>query len=273
MLIPTNRWLIYASLMLTPAQALSGIASNCPSNIGFLAYNWWQQYTWFTAVKKRDLHALSLLPIYFNMLYTVTYLGDIFAGNVAMGVVLGLGTAGLIIMNTITAWISWKTNLPEGVGLYQFYFFGWRVLSEKWRKLFLVWEIFDTMVVANAVVASVCLGIRIPGQFKVAEREKRLFRWARGTAMFWGSALMLLATWPLILWMELIVKKNNIVSETDMIAVWLFIAQVATMVIPSVTSLVAACWRWLRGAAGQDVVLPMTALSHDDDTTNAKPSQ
>ncbi|TEB21392.1 hypothetical protein FA13DRAFT_1757552 [Coprinellus micaceus] len=238
----TNRWLLYTSLMLTPAQALSGIGNHCPSNIGFLAYNWWQQYTWFAAAKKRELHALSLLPVYLNMLYSVTYLGGIPAGNLPMGLLLGLGTAGLIIMNTVTAWISLKTNLPEGDGVYQFFFFGWRVLSKGWRKFFLVWEIFDTITVASAVVGSIAMGISIPLTIKLVDQDKAWFRWARDTAVFWGSAFMLFATWPFILWMELIVKRNNIVSETDMIAVWLFVAQVAAMVLPSLFSVGTTCW-------------------------------
>lgn len=44
---------------------------------------------------------------------------------------------------------------------------------------------------------------------------------------------MLLFCWPLILWTELIVQRNRIESETDMIAVWLFVAQCVAMLAPS----------------------------------------
>jgi hypothetical protein len=120
----TNRWLIYTSLMLTPAQAISGIGSHCPSNIGFLAYNWWQQYIWFSATKSKQLHAMSHLPAYFNMMCGITYLGGVQSGNLPMGIVLGLGSAGLMAMNTVTVWIDLRTNLLEGDGVYQFFFFG-----------------------------------------------------------------------------------------------------------------------------------------------------
>ena len=113
----TNRWLLYTSIMFTPAQGLSGVGSHCPSNIGFLAYNYWQQYLWFSATKSKQLHALSLLPVFLNMMYAITYTGGIQAGNLPMGILLGLGTVGLIVMNTVTAWISLKTNLPEGDGV------------------------------------------------------------------------------------------------------------------------------------------------------------
>ena len=57
--------------------------------------------------------------------------------------------------------------------------------------------------------------------------------WSRYAAIIAGSPLVLLMAWPLILWSELIVYRNHIESETDMIAVYLFITQVATMVLPS----------------------------------------
>jgi len=56
-----------------------------------------------------------------------------------------------------------------------------------------------------------------------------------------GGILVLLISWPLILWVELIVARNNIESETDMVAVWLFVAQVATMLIPDPCDVVECC--------------------------------
>ncbi|KAL4769839.1 hypothetical protein BDW60DRAFT_194001 [Aspergillus nidulans var. acristatus] len=47
---------------------------------------------------------------------------------------------------------------------------------------------------------------------------------------------MLIIAWPLILWVGLIVQRNHIVFKTDMVAVWLFVAQVGTMLIPSWSS-------------------------------------
>jgi len=38
--------------------------------------------------------------------------------------------------------------------------------------------------------------------------------------------------WPLIMWVELIFARNHIQSDTDMVAVWLFVAQVILMLIP-----------------------------------------
>lgn len=264
----TNRWLMYTSLMFTPAQALSGVGSDCPSNIGFLAYNWYQQYTWYAATKAKQLHALSLLPVYLNMLYSLTYLGGIPAGNVFMGAILGLGTAGLVIMNTITAWISLKTNLPEGDGVYQFFFFGWRTLSKGWRIFFLLWEISDTLEAVTAVIGSIAMGIAIPMMVKKKDLGESSFWLWRDTAVFWGSAAVLFVAWPLILWMELLVKRNNIVSETDMVAVYLFGAQVAAMVLPSLVTVGAACCSALSGSSCWPsnrktvAVLPMTSTKH-----------
>ncbi|KFY45458.1 hypothetical protein V494_00954 [Pseudogymnoascus sp. VKM F-4513 (FW-928)] len=111
----TNRWLLYASFMLAPAQFYSGLGNNCPSNIGFLAYNWYTQIIWLRAIRAHELHALSLLPVHFNLLFVFTYLGGVTSGNLYMGIFLGLGTAGVIILNTVAAWTSWATNQPEGL--------------------------------------------------------------------------------------------------------------------------------------------------------------
>ncbi|EAU83307.2 hypothetical protein CC1G_10748 [Coprinopsis cinerea okayama7 len=261
----TNRWLLYTSIMLTPAQALSGVGSHCPSNLGFLAFNWYQQYSWYMAAKSRELHALSLLPVHLNLVYAITYLGGITAGNAFIGVPLGLGTAGLMILNTVTAWISLKTNLPEGDGVYQFFFFGWRTLSKGWRIFFLLWQINDTLVVAASVFIGIIWGVIISFDpetiFSIQSRDFLLWR---ETAILWGPPTMLLFTWPLVLWMELIVQKNNIVSETDMVSVWLFIAQVATMVWPSLVNLVGAIWWCGKRKAGDEeegAVIPMAEKS------------
>ena len=250
--------------MLTPAQAIAGIGSNYPTNIGFLAYNWYNQYAWYVATRNKELHALSLLPVHLNAVYAFTYLGGITFGNIVMGVLLGFGTAGLLILNTISSWISWATNLPEGYGQYQFFFFGWRTLTPGWRKFILVWQIGDTSLAVGSVICAISVGILLPLQ----GRELRLpWEWNRYFAIFWGSAVALLFTWPLILWAELIVSRNHIESQTDMIAVWLFIAQVGTLMIPEIEF--GHAWRSLKGkisfsskgSATSYNSLPLTTLS------------
>ncbi|AEO56375.1 hypothetical protein MYCTH_2301215 [Thermothelomyces thermophilus ATCC 42464] len=66
----TNRWLLYTSYFLAPAQFVSGLNSNCPSDIGFLAYNWYTQIQWYKLMSGKDeIHAISLLLPHFNLLY------------------------------------------------------------------------------------------------------------------------------------------------------------------------------------------------------------
>lgn len=226
----TNRWLLYTSLMLTPAQLMSGIGSNSPTNLGFLAFNYYTQIVWYRAAKARTFHALSLLPVHFNLIYSITYLGGISSGNVVMGGFLGFGTAGVILLNTITAWESYKTNLPEGYGTYKFFFFGWRTLNRNWRKFFLVWQIFDSIVAAGAVLTA------ITKSFQIAlddEGKDEKISWFKYPAIPLGAIVMLTGTWPLIMWTELIIQRNHIESETDMLSVYMFIAQVGTLLLPS----------------------------------------
>lgn len=226
----TNRWLLYTSLMLTPAQFITGIGSNCPSNLGFLAYNWYTQIQWLQAVQAKELHALSMLPVYFNFIYALTYLGGITSGNIVMAVLLGLGSAGVMVLNTVSAWISWATNQEEGFGVYQFFFFGWRTLDPGWHKFFLLWQICDSIGAFVFLIAAIAISIMA----LTWEDDEELPWYLRYPAIPVGAVAMLLFFgWPLIMWTELIVARNNIESETDMIAVWLFIAQVATMLIPS----------------------------------------
>ncbi|KAF9053230.1 hypothetical protein BJ165DRAFT_1446416 [Panaeolus papilionaceus] len=228
----TNRWILYASMMFTPAQFMGGLGSHSPVNIGFLAYNIWQQYKWYIAAQNRDLHALSLLPQYFNFIYAITYLGGIPAGNVYMTSVSGLGAAALVIMNCITAWISYKTNLPEGDGVYQFFFFGWRRLTKGWRTFFLLWNIGDTGLTFVMLLATYQVVRWTNAANKIAKDDA--YKAWRASSLFWGSLVVLIVIWPLIMWMELIIKRNNIVSETDMIAIYLFIGQAILIVIPNI---------------------------------------
>jgi hypothetical protein len=157
----TNRLLLYASFMLAPAQFISGLGNNCPSNVGFLAYNWYTQIAWYSAIKAKQLHALSLLPIHFNFIFVITYLGGVTSGNIVMGLLLGFGTAGVIVLNSVAAWTSWATNQQEGFGVYEFYFFGWRTLSPGWHTFFLLWQIGDSTLALNCLVTAIGIPIAV----------------------------------------------------------------------------------------------------------------
>lgn len=237
----TNRWLLYTSIMLSPAQFISGIGSNLPTNIGFLAYNWYTQIQWYQAVQRHELHALSLLPVHFNLIYAITYMSGVSCGNLFIALILGAGTAGVLILNTVSAWASWSNNLPQGFGDYQFFFFGWRTLDEGWHKFFLVWQIGDSVFTCASVLLVFHTAMKTV--FMDDENVSAVIPW-RGSSIsgiskykypviLAGAAIMLVGSWPLILWTELIVQRNHIESDTDMVAVWLFIAQVIAMILPS----------------------------------------
>ncbi|TEB21387.1 hypothetical protein FA13DRAFT_1799917 [Coprinellus micaceus] len=207
----TNRWLLYASLMFSPAQALSGMNSNSPTGVGFLAYHVYQQHTWYIAARDKQLHALSMLPIYFNMTYSLTYLFGVPSGNVV--------------------------------------------------------SISDTIESAIAVIAALALGFVLPWTPIPEDTWEDFVVW-RDTALLWGSVAALVMVWPFILWTELIVK-NNIVSEMDMISVYLFVAQIVALVGPRIAELVweglvsyFGCSRWSRRKQElEQSVLPITANS------------
>jgi hypothetical protein len=231
----TNRWLLYTSFMLSPLQLMSGIDNNCPSNIGFLAYNVYNQIVWYRAVQHKELHALSLGLPHLNMTFALTYLGGISSGNTIIGVILGLGTAGVVTLNTVTAWTAWAIDQPEGYGVYQFFFFGWRTLSPGWHKFILLWQISDSILAFVAVLAAIIVSALLPTQMrKKAEDFFDKFPWyfRYPIAIFGGAFVMLFCFWPLILWTELIINRNHLESETDMIAVYLFIAQVVVTFLP-----------------------------------------
>lgn len=230
----TNRWLLYASMMLAPAQFVGGIGNNLPTSAGFLAYNWYTQIQWYQAVRSKELHALSLLPVHFNFIYAISYLGGISSGNVFMSGFLALGTIGVLILNTVSAWTSWATNQPEGYGEYVFFFFGWRTLSHGWHIFTLLWQIGDSFLVLGGAVAAISLAA--VGGIDRETTNKIPWYLRKYPAIPMGAIAMLLFVWPLILWTELIVQRNHIESDTDMVAVWLFVAQVGTMLIPSWSS-------------------------------------
>lgn len=76
-----------------------------------------------------DIHALSLILPHFNFLYALSYLGGVSSGNAVMGALLGLGTAAVIVLNTVSAWTAWAVYQPQGYDVYQFFFFRWRTLD------------------------------------------------------------------------------------------------------------------------------------------------
>ena len=232
-----NRWLLYTSCMLAPAQFASGVGNNWPSNVGFLAYNMYTQIAWYAAIRNKELHALCLLVPHFTLIWTMTYIGGITSGNIFMGAILGFGTAGVIVLNGVAAWTSWMTNQADGFGLYQFYFFGWRTLNPNWHTFFLVWQIFDTLEAVTVVILGIVAAIAIAGN-----SMKELQPWWSTYVMIpVGAAIVMLGLWTLILWTELIIARNQIESDTDWIAVWLFIAQVGAMLVPS-SSVFSRCF-------------------------------
>ena len=223
--------------MLAPAQFISALGSLCPSSLGFLIYNWYTQIMWYRSVKAKQVHALSILFPHFNLVYAVSYLGGVSSGHPAISIPLWVGTAGAMVMNTRTAWVSWRKVQPEGFGKYQFYLFGWRTLSRFWHKFLFLWQIADAII--TIIFMLLALALAIWGlKFSYAEKDfdmskrfnKRHHKFA---AIPIGAAIMLLFSWPLIVWAELIVARNHIDSETDWVAVGLFIAQVASMFVPS----------------------------------------
>lgn len=227
----TNRWVLYASCMLAPAQFVSGIGNKWPSNFGFLAYNMYTQVTWYAAIRNQELHALCLLVPHFTLIWTLTYLGGITSGNIVIGAILGLGTAGVYVLNEVAAWTSLLTNQPEGFGVYQFYFYGWRTLNPSWHTFFLVWQIFNTLEVVTMVIAAIVVAVVIAEKSKKSD-EQLLPWWSLYPMIPVGAAVVMLGLWTLILWTELIVARNQIESDTDWIAIWLFVAQIGFMLVP-----------------------------------------
>ncbi|KIW28416.1 uncharacterized protein PV07_08083 [Cladophialophora immunda] len=233
----TNRMLLYASVLLAPAQFAAGMHNNCPSNLGFLAYNLYNQILWFRAVRARRLHALCMILPNFNLIYAFSFLGGITSGNVVMGVFLGLGTGGALLLNTASAWISWTTNQPQGFGVYRFFFFGPRTLTAGWHRFMLYWQIFDSILAVGFAVGAIVGAIAISTKDDDRDDESAWGRWFV-TLLYipLGAALCLILVWPDVLWTEMIVARNHIVSDTDWIAVWLFVAQAVTMVAPPCTA-------------------------------------
>jgi hypothetical protein len=252
-----NRWLLYASVMLAPAHFLAGWRGSGFTSLGFHAFNWYNQVIWYNAAVNRQLGALSLLPVHFNIVFCLSYLGGLATGHIVPGIALGLGTGAVMIFNTVTAWKAWAICQPMGYGEYQFFFFGWRTLTDGWHKFFLVWQIGDSIFALNTVI----LALSIPIALKAYRDDdsggdghpdsilKGLQNIAnlKYPAIIVGAALMLLASWPLILWVELIVQRNHIDSPTDWNSVWLFIVQACLLIPPDFGGYFSGKFRSLIG--------------------------
>jgi hypothetical protein len=225
-----NRALLYTSMLLSPASFVSGIGNNCPSNIGFLLYNFYTQVQWYRSVKAKELHALSLMTVNFNFFYAITYLGGISAGNIFMRLFLVAGTVLVMILNTATSWRSWATNQVQGFGEYQFFFFGWRTLGPGWHLFLMLWQIGDIIT----VLVFICVCCYLAFVKLIGMKQEHLPDYfQKYPSVITGAAVTLLFIWPLILWTELIVQRNHIQSETDWTAVGIFIFQTAALLAPS----------------------------------------
>ncbi|KAF5330609.1 hypothetical protein D9619_005191 [Psilocybe cf. subviscida] len=234
----TNRLLLYASIATAPVALMDGIGSHIPINAGFLGFTIYQQYLFYLATKQRQLHALCMLPQCLNSMYAVSYLAGVSAGNRWLSGALCVGTAAVLIINNVTAWTAYLMDLPEGYGVYHFFFFGWRTLSSKWRPLFLLWSVGDSIVTLGYITQSVYIATWTPTvSEEVDGDEDSNLKWWKDTSLIWSSAVGMLPFFPFVLWIELIVYKNHIVSETDTISVYLFIVQIALLITPCIYSL------------------------------------
>lgn len=73
---------------------------------------------------RRALEEFRLPPslsVKLNMVFAITYLASVSAGNILIGLFFGLATVAAIIVNIVIAWKVWATNLRDGFGEYQFF--------------------------------------------------------------------------------------------------------------------------------------------------------
>ena len=248
----TNRWLLYISYALAPAQFLSGLNSNCPSNIGFLAYNWYTQIQWYRLMSsKEDIHAISLLMPHFNLLYAISYLGGVSSANPLVLMICCFATAGAIVLNTMNTWRTFAGNGSPS-DIYQFFFFGWRTpTTTGWSVFFILWQVFNTLLVLASLTMIYHYLVAAP----IASEESglgRLWGWRRLAARPIVSLFVFIQFgWPLILWTELIISRNRIQGESDSLSMIMFIVQVAAMLIGTFSYVARSPWRknvlaWLR---------------------------
>lgn len=226
-----NRALMYLSAILAPAQAMAGIGHSGISSLGFLAYNYYTQIVWYRAARDGSLSALALVAVHANTTLAIAYLGGIFSANRTMAALLSLGAMGVLWLNNATAWVSWKTGQEAGFDEWQFFFFGWRKLTYGWHMFLMVWQISNSLesFALSVVIASIAIWM-IAG--KKDEVKKKFQWWHRFPAVLVGGAMMTFVVFPYIIWIELIIRRNHIESETDWAAVYVFIGQVALLFLP-----------------------------------------
>lgn len=98
----------------------------------------------------------------------------------------------------------------------------------------MLWQISDSGLALAGVVAAIVIVVRLAFQEHVGDGFAKLVKWwYTYTAVPAGRLVMLFVSWPLILWTELIILRNELESETDIVAVWLFVAQAVTILLPS----------------------------------------
>lgn len=253
----TNRCLLYTSSVLAIPQMQAGLESHIPINIGFLAYNWYNQIVWYNGIKAKQLHALCLLLPHINHTLTLTYFGGVTAADGYTIALLLLGTLGLVLLNTVAAWTSWATNQREGFGVYEFFFFGWRTLGPHWHIFFLLWQISCTIeVIVLVTMAFDMIIVQVKAQRKTDLKPQA---WCEIYPYFLTEAI-----WVglLILWTELIVARNHIESATDWIAVWLFVAQVGALLIPFERIFLKCLRREIRAPLSLSNIRKLLSASH-----------
>lgn len=84
----------------------------------------------------------------------------------------------------------------------------------------------------GCVIAAIRLSIYVWMRERQRDPENKHRWWVTYPAIPIGGALMLIFDWTLILWAEMVVNPSNIVSDTDMIAARLSIAQIVTLLAP-----------------------------------------
>lgn len=244
-----NRSLLYLNILLAPAQYYIGLSSYWPTSIGFLVYHFYTQLTWYQAIQRHELHALSLVPIHFSLIYAISYLASIGSTTPLISFPTGIATAGLLLLNTVATWTNWRTCMTEGLDIYEFFFFGWHRLTLSWHRFFAAWQAFNTILTLCAVIIAIVgsflmyrmqhhggyqfrgfLGIIVG--FTSYGLKKKSPWWYTLAIIPVGAVFMLLWTFPLIIWTEMIVRRNKILSPTDWISVWLSIAQIVLLLLP-----------------------------------------
>ena len=202
-----NRIIIYTSTALAPAQYISGVGSNCFSNLGFLTFNIYSQVLWYrhiiawSSLFPEAIAPFSLLLPHFNIIYSISYVAGVSSRSGGLAVLLWLGTSVMLIINTILLWSSWK-HMAVGYGEYEFFFFGWRTLTPKWHKVFfLMWNVSSTILCGNSIIWAAAMARLSCKQSSIVNKFVTKFRDRLGSGMmlvaiFGGVLFMLIGAWP-----------------------------------------------------------------------------